>query len=116
MSATDTILLKQAALLLGRSERVSSIKQADVGLRMSGEARRLLMSLRRTTRAKDVGYIPLRDRLAAEFADENATSDEAEAVSAPADAADDVRANTPATNLDQERTGGAETPPEGKGA
>ena len=115
LSATDTILLKQAALLLARSERVSSIKQADVGLRMSGEARRLLMSLRRTTRAKDVGYIPLRDRLAAEFADENATSDEAEAVSAPADAADDARANTPATN-DEERTGGAETPPEGEAA
>ena len=109
---TDEILLRQAARLLARGER---LKNADASIRMSSEARRIIASLRRTARAKDVGYIPLRDRLAAEFADENATSDEAEAVSAPADAADDAQATTPATD-DDERTGEAETPPEGQAA
>jgi hypothetical protein len=51
LSATDAILLRQAALLLARAERVSSIKQADVGLRMSGEARRLIATLRRNAPA-----------------------------------------------------------------
>ena len=51
LSATDAILLRQAALLLARAERVSSIKQVDVGLRMSGEARRLLQVLRRNAPA-----------------------------------------------------------------
>jgi hypothetical protein len=47
MSAVDTVLLRQACLLLARGERVHSVKDADVGLRMSGEARRLLLTLRR---------------------------------------------------------------------
>jgi hypothetical protein len=47
LSATDNILLLQASLLLARSERVHRVRDIDVGLRMSGEARRLLQSLRR---------------------------------------------------------------------
>src|SRR5579863_4346732 len=47
LSAVDRALLYQACLLLSRSERVKRIKDADAAIRMSGEARRLLESLRR---------------------------------------------------------------------
>jgi hypothetical protein len=47
LSATDTVLLNQACLLLARSERVHRMRDIDVGVRMSGEARRLLLSLQR---------------------------------------------------------------------
>jgi hypothetical protein len=47
LSAVDTVLLNQACLLLARSERVHRVRDIDVGLRMSGEARRLLSSLRK---------------------------------------------------------------------
>jgi hypothetical protein len=47
LSATDRVLLNQAALLLARSERVHRVRDIDVGVRMSGEARRLLQVLRR---------------------------------------------------------------------
>jgi hypothetical protein len=47
LSAVDEVLLKQACLLLARSERVHRVRDIDVGVRMSGEARRLLQSLQR---------------------------------------------------------------------
>ena len=47
LSAVDRALLTQACLLLARSERVMQIKDADAAIRMSGEARRLLESLRK---------------------------------------------------------------------
>jgi hypothetical protein len=47
LSAVDTVLLNQACLLLARSERVHRVRDIDVGLRMSGEARRLLQALRK---------------------------------------------------------------------
>jgi hypothetical protein len=42
LSAVDTVLLNQACLLLARSERIARVRDIDVGVRMSGEARRLL--------------------------------------------------------------------------
>ena len=47
LSAVDTVLLNQACLLLARSERVHRVRDIDVGVRMSGEARRLLQVLRK---------------------------------------------------------------------
>lgn len=64
LSATDSVLLKQACLLLARSERIHNIKDADIALRMSGEARRLLWGLRRHAPPKASGP-SLYERLAA---------------------------------------------------
>jgi hypothetical protein len=47
LGAVETVLLRRAALLLARSERIRSSRDADVSLRMSSEARRTLMTLRR---------------------------------------------------------------------
>jgi hypothetical protein len=47
LTAVDTVLLRRASLLLARSERIRSARDADVSLRMSSEARRTLMTLRR---------------------------------------------------------------------
>jgi hypothetical protein len=47
MTATDEVLLRQACFLLARSERVYRRADIDNAIRMSGEARRLLESLRR---------------------------------------------------------------------
>jgi hypothetical protein len=47
LTPTDELLLRHAALLMARSERVRSRKSVDACCRMSGEARRLIASLRR---------------------------------------------------------------------
>jgi hypothetical protein len=47
LGAVETVLLRRAALLLARSESIRSTRDADVSLRMSSEARRTLMTLRR---------------------------------------------------------------------
>jgi hypothetical protein len=47
LSAVEEVMLRRASLLLARSERFRSEKEADIALRMSGEARRLLQTLRR---------------------------------------------------------------------
>jgi hypothetical protein len=47
MTPVDRVMLHRASLLLSRSERIRSEKEADIALRMSGEARRLLQALRR---------------------------------------------------------------------
>jgi hypothetical protein len=47
LTAVDRVLLRRASLLLARSERIRSARDADVSLRMSSEARRTLMTLRR---------------------------------------------------------------------
>jgi hypothetical protein len=47
MSAVDEVLLRQACMLIARSERVHRAKDIDASIRQSGEARRLLATLRR---------------------------------------------------------------------
>jgi hypothetical protein len=54
LSATDEVLLRQACLLLARSERIARVRDIDVGVRMSGEARRLLQALRKNAPAPAV--------------------------------------------------------------
>jgi len=44
LGPTDCILLERASFLLARSER---LRDADVSMRMSGEARRIIASLRK---------------------------------------------------------------------
>ena len=66
LSATDTVLLNQACLLLARSERVHRVRDIDVGVRMSGEARRLLLTLqRKRDRRRDAERPSLSEYLAA---------------------------------------------------
>jgi hypothetical protein len=47
LTKTDEMLLKHAALLIARAEKVHHRKNVDASCRMSGEARRLIASLRR---------------------------------------------------------------------
>jgi hypothetical protein len=47
LSAVDEVLLRQACLLLARSERVHRTTDVEAAIRMSSEARRLLQSLKR---------------------------------------------------------------------
>jgi hypothetical protein len=61
LSATDQVLLNQACLLLARSERVHRVRDIDVGVRMSGEARRLLQALRRRAPACSIPVEPFTD-------------------------------------------------------
>jgi hypothetical protein len=65
LSATDTVLLRRAALLLARSERIHRVRDIDVALRMSGEARRLLQSLRRHHSSAPAKAISFDEHLAA---------------------------------------------------
>jgi hypothetical protein len=53
LSATDEVLLRQAALLIARSERTYRKQDAEAAIRMSSEARRLLSSLRRRDRERE---------------------------------------------------------------
>jgi hypothetical protein len=46
-TATDEILLRHTCLLIARAERVNRLRDIDGAIRTSGEARRLLESLRR---------------------------------------------------------------------
>ncbi len=55
LTATDDVLLRRACLLLARSERIRRLRDVDVGLRMSGEARRLLQTLKRHAAPPDDG-------------------------------------------------------------
>jgi hypothetical protein len=73
LSATDTVLLNQACLLLARSERVHRVRDIDVGVRMSGEARRLLLSLQRKRgRERDAERPSLSEYLAATYPERDA--------------------------------------------
>ena len=47
LSATDQVLLNQACLLLARSQCVHRRQDIDAAVRMSSEARRLLLTLQR---------------------------------------------------------------------
>jgi hypothetical protein len=51
LGPTDRILLERASFLLARSER---LRDADVSMRMSGEARRIIASLRKNAPARAV--------------------------------------------------------------
>jgi hypothetical protein len=90
LSATDEVLLRQACLLLARSERVHRVRDIDVGVRMSGEARRLLAGLqRKRDRSKrDSGASALQEYLASR----EMSPDVAEHDAAAADAFDDAPA------------------------
>ena len=74
LSAIDETLLRQACLLLARAERVSRIKDADVGIRMAGEARRILAMLKRTA-PKHTAESSLADLLQADHAESRAAAD-----------------------------------------
>jgi hypothetical protein len=74
LSATDTVLLRRACLLLARLERIHRVRDIDVALRMSGEARRLLQTLRRH-HAPAPRTLSLRERLQIE-AEAAAAADE----------------------------------------
>jgi hypothetical protein len=50
-TATDELLLRHAALLLARAQRIRNRKDIDASCRLSSEARRLIMSLRRNAPA-----------------------------------------------------------------
>jgi hypothetical protein len=47
LGPTDTVLLKQAAMMIARSESISSVRHADAAIRLSSESRPLLSQLRR---------------------------------------------------------------------
>jgi hypothetical protein len=64
MSAIDVVMLRRASLLLARSERFRSARDADIALRMSGEARRLLQTLRRHHAAAPTKLVSLDEHLA----------------------------------------------------
>lgn len=55
LSGVDTRLLRQACLLLARSETCRNVRDGDVCLRMTGEARRILSALRRHAAPKPPG-------------------------------------------------------------
>jgi hypothetical protein len=65
LNATDTVLLRRACLLLARSERIHRVRDIDVALRMSGEARRLLQTLRRHHASAPPRTLSLDEHLAA---------------------------------------------------
>jgi hypothetical protein len=50
LTATDAVLLRQASLLLARSQRVHRRQDIEAAIRMSSEARRLLSTLRKRDR------------------------------------------------------------------
>jgi hypothetical protein len=64
MSAVDTVLLRQACMLIARSERVHRAKDIDASIRQSGEARRLLATLRRHASAPPTKPLSLDEHLA----------------------------------------------------
>ena len=74
LSAIDETLLRQACLLLARAERVSRLKDADVGIRMAGEARRILAMLKRTA-PKHTAESSLADLLQQDHAEQRAAAD-----------------------------------------
>jgi hypothetical protein len=47
LSPCDQVMLRQACLLLARSERLTGARNADASVRMASEARRTLASLRK---------------------------------------------------------------------
>lgn len=66
LAAIDSVLLDRACLLLAKSERLHRTKDVDAGIRMTSEARRILQSLRRHRRSRDVAPLSLREQLQAE--------------------------------------------------
>jgi hypothetical protein len=53
LGVTDQIILKQAAMMIARSESISSVRHADAAIRLSSESRRLLLMLRRHAPKRD---------------------------------------------------------------
>jgi hypothetical protein len=53
LNATDTLILKQAAMMVARSESISSVRHADAAIRLSSESRRLLLMLKRHAPKRD---------------------------------------------------------------
>jgi hypothetical protein len=70
LSAIDHALLKQACLLLARSERLKRARDADAAVRLSSEARRILASLRKHATPAKAPQQVLRDYLRETAADE----------------------------------------------
>jgi hypothetical protein len=92
LSATDSVMLRQACRLLARGERT---KEADAAIRMAGEARRIIESLRRRAPAKPA--LSFRDRLLAELGDDDDGDDSEEAAAEAAGESDDSAAITAPT-------------------
>jgi hypothetical protein len=53
LSAVDEVLLRQACLLLARSQRVHRLRDVDAGIRLSSEARRILAGLRKSATRRE---------------------------------------------------------------
>jgi hypothetical protein len=94
LAATDVVLLKQACLLIARSEAARNIKDADICLRMTGEARRILSALRRHAPPKSAPS--LYERLASA----QRAGDDAADAAATGDAAEPASASDPAGGTD----------------
>ncbi len=75
LSAVDRTFLRQACLLLARSERLRRARDADAAIRMSGEARRILTALQRRAKPRDV--MPLARYIAAVYGSNSTASDDA---------------------------------------
>jgi hypothetical protein len=59
LTRTDQVLLRQATMMIARSEALSGVKHADAAIRLSSEGRRLLMSLRRHAPKRDSSEVSL---------------------------------------------------------
>jgi hypothetical protein len=89
LGPTDRILLERASFLLARSER---LRDADVSMRMSGEARRLLQALRKHAPARTVPaerFMEIAVKAQAEEDARRAAELAGDAVEAAGEAADD---------------------------
>jgi hypothetical protein len=67
LTAVEEVLLRQACYLFARSQCVHRLRDVDVGVRMSGEARRLLQTLRRKHGRKGDAEPSLTEYLAATY-------------------------------------------------
>jgi hypothetical protein len=118
LSATDEVLLRQACLLLARSERVHRRKDLDSAIRMSGEARRLLESLRKHAAPADKvveTFAEIARRAQAEETERRARELAEDDAKDAADAPDDAAAVQTAADVET-RTGALPSADEGQAA
>jgi hypothetical protein len=106
LSAVDNVMLRQACLLLARAERIHRVRDVDVAMRMSGEARRLLMALRPKRKASQAAQPQsLAEYLSATYGGDGAPASDS---GAPVAQSSDEAAEEPSR---RERTSGAANGP-----
>jgi hypothetical protein len=79
LNQTDTLILRQASMMISRSESISSVRHADAAIRLSSESRRLLLMLRRHA-PRRADEASLADLLAADHVEQRAAEAEADDV------------------------------------